>query len=100
MHWLKGEGSTDNTDFSIEGESLLSAEPFDYETKKTYTIRVRVTDSGEESYEEAFEVSVTDVGEVPTGLSLTGSEIAENESTGTLVGSLSTEDEDEDEAED
>lgn len=95
---VEGEGSTDNTDFSIEGESLLSAEPFDYETKKTYTIRVRVTDSGEESYEEAFEVSVTDVGEVPTGLSLTGSEIAENESTGTLVGSLSTEDEDEDES--
>ena len=38
---------------------------FDFETKASYSIRVRTTDAGGLWYEEAFTISVTDVSEIP-----------------------------------
>ena len=61
---VSGTGSTDNASFTIDGNTLkLNNVSLDYETKNTYTIRVRTTDSGNATYEEAFTITVTDVDE-------------------------------------
>jgi hypothetical protein len=63
---VSGAGSTDNGSFSIIGNSLRTAAMFDYETKSSYTVRVRTTDQGGLSYEKAFIVSIADEDERPT----------------------------------
>ncbi len=60
-----GPGDTDNASFTIAGDQLKSNAVFDYETKTAYSIRVRTTDQAGLSYEEAFNIMVTDVDEIP-----------------------------------
>ncbi|MES2597722.1 MAG: cadherin domain-containing protein [Verrucomicrobiota bacterium] len=86
---VTGTGDTDNASFHISGSQLLSNAAFDYETKSSYTIRVRVTDAAGLSTENALLVSVTNVNEVPTALALTGSTVNENAAVNTTVGTLS-----------
>src|SRR5204863_154599 len=43
---VAGTGSTDNGSFSITGNTLKTSASFDYETKNSYSIRVRSTDAG------------------------------------------------------
>ena len=43
--FVDGEGSNDNTSFTISNDKLMSAILFNYELKQTYSIRVRSTDS-------------------------------------------------------
>jgi hypothetical protein len=43
---VEGTGSADNNAFSISGSRLLNAVPLDFETKNSYSIRLRTTDSG------------------------------------------------------
>ena len=38
---VPGSGSTDNSRFTIDGNQLKAAAVFDYETKRSYSIRVR-----------------------------------------------------------
>ncbi|MFC2115740.1 NosD domain-containing protein, partial [Bacteroidota bacterium] len=61
---IAGFGSDDNNSFSISGDSLLSAEVFDYETKSTYSILVSTTDTGSLSFEKQFTILINDVVEV------------------------------------
>jgi hypothetical protein len=60
---VSGTGSTDNGSFTISGNTLKTASPFDYEAKNSYSIRVRSTDQGGTglNYEKVFTISVTDV---------------------------------------
>src|ERR1043165_4634347 len=60
---VSGAGSTDNASFTISGDTLKSAAPFDFETKSSYTIRVRSTDQGALFFEKSFTITVTDVDE-------------------------------------
>jgi len=60
---VSGTGSTDNSSFTILGNSLRSNATFDYETKNNYSIRVRVTDSVGNTREEVFTVNITDIAE-------------------------------------
>jgi gliding motility-associated-like protein len=62
---VSGTGSTDNTSFTIAGGSLKTAAVFDFETKTSYSIRVRTTDAGGLSFEKAFTISVINVDESP-----------------------------------
>ncbi|MBP7031560.1 MAG: tandem-95 repeat protein, partial [Anaerolineaceae bacterium] len=62
---VSGAGDTDNSAFSITGNQLLSAQVFDYETKDSYSIRIRVTDQGGLWYEESFVISILDVNDAP-----------------------------------
>ena len=64
---MPGEGDADNGSFLIDGNTLTTAETFDFESADTYSIRVRSTDSGEEWVERQFTVTVDDVNEPPTG---------------------------------
>jgi hypothetical protein len=82
---VSGDGSTDNASFQILGNELRSKAVFDYETKSSYSIRVRTTDGAGAYYEKAFTVSVEDENEVPevTSSTLTLSEDAPE----TVIGS-------------
>ncbi|MDD5309935.1 MAG: cadherin domain-containing protein, partial [Deltaproteobacteria bacterium] len=89
-----GAGSTDNASFSISGNQLLTAAPFDYETKTSYSVRVRSTDQGALWVEKVFTVTVTNVNEPPTDIALSSASVPENQASGTTVGTLSTTDPD------
>jgi hypothetical protein len=91
---VAGAGSTDNGSFTITGNQLQTTAVFDFETKSSYSIRVRSTDSGGLFFEKVFTVTVTDVNEAPTDIALSSSSVAENQPSGTVVGTFTTTDPD------
>lgn len=91
---VSGTGSTGNASFAISGNSLLSAAVLDFESGSSHSIRVRATDRSGLSCEEVFTVSVGDVNEAPTGITLAGGAVAENQPAGTAAGTLSAADPD------
>jgi hypothetical protein len=91
---VSGTGSTDNASFAIVGGQLQTASSLNFETKSSYTVRVRSTDAGGLFVEAPFVISVTDVNEVPTGVVLSNAVVNEVASIGTIIGSLSVGDPD------
>jgi Ca2+-binding RTX toxin-like protein len=91
---VSGAGDTDNALFTIAGGTLKTAAVFDFETQSSYSIRVRTTDQGGLSYEKVFTISVTDQNDAPTDIGLSGTSVAENQPTGTAVGTFSSSDPD------
>ena len=57
-----GEGSTDNSIFAIDGNLLKINHSPDFETKSSYSIRIRTTDSRGLSLEKSFTLLVKDQG--------------------------------------
>ncbi|MAT11726.1 MAG: hypothetical protein CMM02_12035 [Rhodopirellula sp.] len=65
---VSGTGSTDNSSFNISGSNLRAGEVFDYETKDSYSIRVRSTDAdGSGNVEKQFTISIGDLADGGTG---------------------------------
>ncbi len=62
---VSGAGNDDNAQFSISGGTLVSGAVFDYETKNTYSIRVRSTDQGSLWTEKSFTINITDANDAP-----------------------------------
>lgn len=60
---VEGNGDIDNSSFEIEGDELLTAEIFDFESYSSYTIRVRTTDLSGLWFEKIFTISITDIPE-------------------------------------
>lgn len=60
-----GAGDEDNASFTIDGNALKTAAVFDYESKSSYSIRVRATDAGGLFFEKGFVIQITDVNEAP-----------------------------------
>jgi hypothetical protein len=87
---VAGTGSDDNASFQIAGSTLKTNAVFDFETKSSYTIRVRATDQGNLSTEKAFTITITDVPEnvAPTDITLTPTSVNENQPLNTVVGAL------------
>jgi autotransporter-associated beta strand protein len=67
---VSGTGSADNAWFELAGNALRTRAVFDYETRNSYSIRVRVTDASGLSFEKAFTIAVTNVNEPPTAVAL------------------------------
>jgi len=67
---VTGTGDTDNASFTLTGNTLKTAASFDFETKQSYTIRIRTTDNGgpNGTFEQAFTINVTNVNEAPTAV--------------------------------
>ena len=91
---VSGSGDTDNNLFTIDGSSLKIKSSPDYETKSSYSIRLQTTDSGDNTYAKAFTLSVNDLNETPTAITLSSTSFNENISAGSTVATLSTTDED------
>jgi hypothetical protein len=64
----------------------------DFETKSSYTVRVRSTDQGGLFVDKAFTIQVLDVNESPTDINLTSTAIPENAGSNATVGTFSTAD--------
>jgi ELWxxDGT repeat protein len=91
---VDGTGDTDNTSFNIIGDSVRATSNLDFETKSSYTVRVRSTDQGGLFTEKAFVITVSDANESPTDLSLSSSLIPENAGANATVGAFSSTDPD------
>ncbi|WP_172970115.1 cadherin repeat domain-containing protein, partial [Microcystis aeruginosa] len=96
---IAGTGDTDNTAFSIVGnQSQINNSP-DFETKNSYSIRVKTTDQGGLSFEKTLTITVNDVNEnpsnqAPTDLALSATTVNENVPVNTVIGTFSSTDPD------
>ncbi len=63
---VDGDGSADNAAFNIAGSNLrITANP-NFETKNSYSIRIRTTDQGDLWFEKSVTITIKDVNEAPT----------------------------------
>ncbi len=62
---VDGAGAQDNQAFRIDGRRLVTREPTDAGTQKTYSIRVRVTDYWGARESKVFTISVDDADQPP-----------------------------------
>lgn len=65
---VSGTGSTDNASFNISGTALRITGSANFETKSSYSIRLRATDNGSpvRTFDKVFAITVSDVNEAPT----------------------------------
>ncbi|MBD2268834.1 DUF4347 domain-containing protein, partial [Anabaena sp. FACHB-1391] len=91
---VTGDGATDNSLFTITNNQLTTNAVFDFETKNSYSIRVKTTDQDGLSFEKQLTIGVSNVNETPTNLTLSNNTVAENQIIGTVVGNLTTTDPD------
>ncbi|MCW5589084.1 MAG: cadherin repeat domain-containing protein, partial [Legionellales bacterium] len=91
---VNGIGATHNNDFTIVGNELRTKVAFDYESLNNLSIRVKLTNSNGQSYEKALGLSVTNVNEAATSITLDHNQINENSAIGTVVGRFSNNDPD------
>ena len=89
---VAGSGDTDNASFSIDGTSLRISNSPNYEAKNSYSVRVRTTDQGSLSYEKAFTITINDLNEAPTDISLSGTSVDENLADNATVATITTTD--------
>ncbi|WP_269223520.1 T9SS type A sorting domain-containing protein [Flavobacterium sp. IMCC34518] len=89
---VAGTGSTDNASFNISGGNLQITSSPDFETKSSYSVRIRTTDQGALFFEKAFTITINDLNETPTDIALSASAINENVSSNSIVGTLSATD--------
>ncbi len=66
---VTGASDTDNASFTIDGAGLKAASAFDFETKASYSIRVKTDDGRGGSFEKDFTISIDNVGEPKIELS-------------------------------
>jgi gliding motility-associated-like protein len=91
---VSGTGSTDNSKFTISGNTLKAAEAFDFETKSNYSIRIQTSDAGGLSFQKEFTLLVVNVNEAPTAIALSNATIDENKLIGVPLGNFATTDPD------
>ena len=91
---VTGTGDGDNNAFSIIGGQLVLNAPADFETKPSYSIRVRTTDQGGLSFDKVLTIGVNNVNDAPTDLSLSATSVNENVAANTVIGNFSTTDQD------
>ena len=95
---VSGVGDTNNVNFNIQGSTLRSLNIFNYEVKSSYSIRVRVTDKANNTFERYFRILIKDVNDVPSNITInsssSGASFAENRLVGSLVGIFASTDED------
>ena len=91
---VSGTGSTDNASFKITGSELQTNTALDFEKKKSYSVRLRVTDGYGRFDEKVLAITINDVNETPSALAITKSNLYESNTINQLVGALSTTDQD------
>jgi hypothetical protein len=67
---VSGSGDSDNASFVLDGATLKTAASFDFETKSSYSVRIRTTDNGglNGAFEQALTINVTNVNEAPVAV--------------------------------
>jgi len=96
---VAGTGDDDNNMFTTLGDLLITATELDYESQDTCFVRIKSIDKGDLSVEQTFIILVNDVdetipNEAPIDISMSSNTIAENKSSGSLIGKIWTDDPD------
>lgn len=91
---VAGTGDTDNGSFSINGNELNIEESADYESKTSYSIRIRVSDNGGCFVDNTFSITVLPFNDPPTDIALSSNAVAEDAAVGDEIGTFTTTDED------
>jgi len=86
--FVPGIGDTDNDQFLIQGNQLLFQTSPNFEVQNSFSLRVRTTDQGGELIDKVFTVSITDVNQAPTSITLSQTQVSENSASGTIIGEL------------
>ena len=69
----------DNGSFTVSGTQLLTNDNFDFETKNSYNIHLKVSDgTGTTDYYKAFTITVSDINEVPTKINFSQESFSNN----------------------
>jgi gliding motility-associated-like protein len=77
---VSGAGDTDNTSFAVSGLNLTTNNrSFNFESKNSYSIRLKTDDSKGGTLEKTFTITVNDVNEAPFTLSLSNNTIDESD---------------------
>ena len=92
---VAGDGAEDNGLFRVSGNNLLTEQIINFEEGETRSVRLSSTDGYGEVVESIFLIDIIDLNESPTDILLTNLSINENSAAGTVIGSLSTIDQDE-----
>lgn len=87
---VPGEGDTDNSLFLIDGDVLKINFSPNYETKNSYSIRIKALDTYGGSVAKPFTITIENVQEPPTDIMLENALIAENLPAKTVIGTLSS----------
>ncbi|MEQ8910410.1 MAG: cadherin domain-containing protein [Vicingaceae bacterium] len=87
-------GANDNADFAIVGNQLRSASTFNFEAKNNYFIAVEVSDGNGGLFQKQLSIAIKDTTDGPSDITISSNTIQENLPTKSLVGVLSSTDED------
>ncbi|MEQ6120772.1 cadherin domain-containing protein [Reichenbachiella sp. MALMAid0571] len=88
-------GTNDNELFDIiNGNELVTTESLDYENSPEWLVDVMTDDGNGGTFTKQLTINLNDVNEIPTDIQLSNNTVNESSSTGTVVGSLTTIDED------
>ena len=93
---VDGVGGDDNASFEITGNSLKSKEMFDFETKNSYKIRIKAENTLGEILFATFNIAINDINDTPVLITLSNNTVKENLPAGTVIGTLTTKDQDRD----
>jgi hypothetical protein len=84
---------TSGTGFSITGNELRATGSFNYESMPTHSVTITATDAGTLNTSHSFTITINNVNDAPTDITLTSSTVSENSAT-QVVGTLGTSDPD------
>ncbi len=80
--------------FSIDNDKLINTAVFNFEVKSTYSITVKTKDAAGSEFQKSINITVINANDSPTDMALNPGSIAENETTGLSIGTITTTDED------
>ena len=83
-----------NSEFTIEGDKLKINTSPNYETKPVYNIEIMSTDDSGKSFQKAFTLSVNNLPDPPTDITLDNTLFDEHIPDGSIVATISSTDED------
>jgi len=90
---VSGDGDTDNSAFTIDGDQLKINSSPDHETQDSYSIRLRTTDSGGLIAEKSLNFAVNDlIDQNPYEILVSSTTFDENITADSVAGFLSTSD--------
>uniref|UniRef100_UPI0040481521 Ig-like domain-containing protein n=1 Tax=Roseivirga sp. TaxID=1964215 RepID=UPI0040481521 len=95
---VAGTGDDDNDKFSVTFDKLRTATIFDFELKSTYKIRLKTDDGHGGVFEKAFTISINNLNENPTNITLSNNVIDESDETNVLIGVMTATDQDDGES--
>ena len=81
---VSGDGDTNNSNFAIVGATLSNTVAFDYENQQSASIRVKVTDANNISFEKVFTINILNVNDINITFDKTDSYCAGSAGNGSI----------------